>query len=126
MKTTCTASISPPESVSGRVPLSEQGLTGSTAIVDDVVYVPSNIFEAYDLETGAGLWQFAVDEDDGASTPTIAGDKILFQGSAERIEARLYCLDRHTGRLLWEADAGGNDAAAISPGSRRKGCLWRL
>lgn len=98
-----------------RVPLSEQGLTGSTAIVDDVVYVPSNVFEAYDLETGAGLWQFAVDEDDGASTPTIAGDKILFQGSAERIEAHLYCLDRHTGRLLWEADAGGDDAAAISP-----------
>ena len=98
-----------------RMPLSEEGLTGSTAIVDDVVYVPSNTFEARDLETGAGLWQFAVDEDDGASTPTIAGDKILFQGSTERIEARLYCLDRHTGRLLWEADAGGDDAVAISP-----------
>ena len=98
-----------------RVPLSEQGLTGSTAIVDDVVYVPSNTFEARDLETGAVLWQFPVDEDDGASTPTIAGDKILFQGSTERIEARLYCLDRRTGQLLWEVDAGGDDAAAISP-----------
>ncbi len=98
-----------------RVPLSEQGLTSSTVIADDVVYVPSNTFEARDLKTGAVIWQFSVDEDDGASTPTVVGDKVLFQGSKGRIEARLYCLDRHTGQLLWEADAGGDDAAAISP-----------
>ncbi|MGD1890503.1 MAG: PQQ-binding-like beta-propeller repeat protein [Cyclobacteriaceae bacterium] len=98
-----------------RVPLAEEGLTGSTTIVDDIIYVPAEDFEASDFTTGELLWRQPLNDFDGASTPVIAGDKVVFQGGSGSVESSLYCLERRTGELLWRVDTGLGDAAQLSP-----------
>ncbi|WKN41020.1 outer membrane protein assembly factor BamB family protein [Tunicatimonas pelagia] len=98
-----------------RVPLAEEGLTGSTAIADDIIYVPTENFEARNFATGELLWQQLLNDFDGASTPVVAGDKVLFQGGSGSVESSLYCLDRRSGEVLWTVDTGLGDAAQISP-----------
>ncbi|MEM8968222.1 MAG: PQQ-binding-like beta-propeller repeat protein, partial [Bacteroidota bacterium] len=98
-----------------RVPLAEEGLTGSTAIADDIIYVPAEDFEARDFATGELLWQQPLNDFDGASTPVVTDDKVLFQGGSGSVESSLYCLDRRSGELLWTVDTGLGDAAQISP-----------
>lgn len=100
------------------VPLEGDGVKGRTVVVsDDIVYVPGEHFEARSLESGELIWSFPTWEHEGASQPVVAGDKILFNGAIEDspFYAKLYCLDKRSGELIWEVETGYNDAVGVSP-----------
>lgn len=100
------------------VPLEGDGVKGQTVVISDgVVYVPGENFEARSLESGELIWSFPTWEHEGASKPVVAGDKVLFNGAIKDspFYAKLYCLDKRSGELIWEVETGYNDAVGVSP-----------
>lgn len=101
-----------------KVPLGSSGVMGETvAVAGDLVYVPGENFEARSLQTGELVWSFPTYPAEGASKPVVAGDKVLFHGAvADKAGyARLYCLDRMTGEMIWSVDSGQDEATRVVP-----------
>lgn len=77
---------------------------GSPFIENGVVYIggSDHSFGAYNLQTGASLWNFSGLEGPVVSRPVISGNKVLF-GAWDK---NLYALDKESGKFLWKWSNG--------------------
>ena len=65
---------------------------------------------AFDAETGAPLWDHALNDPSRSSPPLLTDDHVLVSADS----GRLYAVDRERGHLVWEVDGGGSFLRGVS------------
>jgi outer membrane protein assembly factor BamB len=87
-------------------PFAPQGIATLAPVSSDgqafVVDVTGRVF-ALDAETGAELWDHAINDPSQLSPPLLSAEHVLVPTDS----GMLYAIDRRTGHLVFQADAGG-------------------
>jgi outer membrane protein assembly factor BamB len=65
---------------------------------------------AFDAETGAALWDHALNDPSQFSPPLLTGDHVLVPTDS----GTLYAVDRRNGHLVWRVDGGGTFLRGLS------------
>jgi outer membrane protein assembly factor BamB len=88
-------------------PFAPQGVASLAPVSADgrvfAVDVTGRVY-AFDAETGAALWDYAIDDPSGLSPPVLTDDHVLMPTNS----GVLYAVDRRTGHLAFRIDSGGS------------------
>jgi outer membrane protein assembly factor BamB len=89
--------------------------TQSPVVTDDAVYVVDVLGEIrrFHADSGARIWDYAINEFVYRGSPVAAGDHIL----ASTSKGRLVAVDPATGHLVWQSDASGSLLRSLTPTS---------
>jgi len=78
------------------------------------IAVTSSAPTEWDGSTGRNiLWKTAL-EKPGNNSPVVWGDRIFVSG-ADRQSEVVYCVDRHSGRILWTQEVAGSESSREMP-----------
>ncbi|MDB4991573.1 MAG: Pyrrolo-quinoline quinone repeat-containing protein [Myxococcaceae bacterium] len=99
-------------------------VSATPAVDEHFVYVPDaagSLFKI-DRRTGAQVWAHKIDEYSGLTgdcaraTPAIAGNKLILGDQAWKVGggARVFAIDKVTGKLLWATKVDDHPAAVIT------------
>lgn len=89
-------------------------LVGSPIVENDKLYTASSTkFICIDAVNGNLIWESKLPKSYSQGTPMIYGDKIIFGAW----DSYLYCLNKNTGKLIWEWNNGNDKQVLYSPGN---------
>lgn len=91
-------------------------VAGGIALVDESAYSGSHSGHVFrvNVQTGEILWMNEDSEDEVLSTPSVAGDYVVFTS----YDGGVYALDRQTGEKKWKYDTEGWPTSPIIAGDK--------
>ena len=99
------------------------GISGQPTIGDGIIYFAdaSGVVNALDAKSGAAIWQTPIPDAQFVTSPTITSDFLYIAESEDLAEltltapGRIFCLDRKTGAIVWEASLDPSELGSVIP-----------